>query len=398
MRELAVQPTKPRLAIEDLADGRFYTTAHGRCFAAETSYALDHIHGDLSLNAYLTLDPDVIAQIARDNTLRNTSLRHTCFIDTETTGLSTGTGTMAFVVGVGFFTDESFIVRQYFLRDPGDEPTMVEILANDLSRFVALVSFNGKAFDVPIIENRFILARIPPRISQLPHLDLLHAARRLWRYSLTSCSLGTLEIESLGIAREQADVPGGVIPLLYRDYLRTGDAREMKRVLYHNEIDILSLVTLTVRLARAYADPWNDTTLNGAELFGLARWYAAERQLDGAERAYTMALERGLSTELRDKMLSELALLLKRADRRDEAFVYWQQLALESSSSTEGHIELAKYFEWHTGNLPLAAEWTRTALSQAGNWPRGMLRDLAIDALEHRLRRLERKMQPDPRD
>ncbi|MCJ7739086.1 MAG: ribonuclease H-like domain-containing protein [Anaerolineae bacterium] len=398
MRELAAQPTKPRLAIEDLADGRFCTTAHGRCFAAETSYALDHVHGDLPLNTCLTLDPDVIAQIAGDDTLRNSTLGHTCFIDTETTGLSTGTGTMAFVVGIGFFTHESFVVRQYFLRDPGDEPAMVETLADDLSRFEALVSFNGRTFDIPIIENRFILARIPPRISQIPHLDLLHPARRLWRYSLTSCSLGTLERESLGIVREQADVPGGVIPLLYRDFLRTGDAREMKRVLYHNEIDILSLVTLTVHLARAYADPWTDTTLSGAEFFGLARWYAAERRLDDAERAYTTALEHKLSPELREKTLGRLALLLKQADRRDEAFAYWQQLASESSSSTEGHIEMAKHLEWHTANLPLAAEWTRTALSQASNWPQGMLRDLEIETLEHRLRRLERKMRRNPPD
>ncbi len=83
---------------------------------------------------------------------------------------------------------------------------------------------------------------------------------------------------------------------------------------------------------------------------------------------------------------------------RDEAFIYWQQLALESSSSTEGHIELAKHFEWHTANLPLAAEWTRTALSQASNWPQGMLRDLEIKTLEHRLRRLERKMRRNPPD
>jgi len=393
VHELAALSTGPRFAIEDLVEGRFYATSHGKCFAAESSYQLDHIHGSLPLDAFLELDPDIVALIARDATLHNATLRRTCFIDTETTGLSGGTGTMAFIVGIGFFSDEEFIVRQYFLRDPGDEPAMIEVLADDLSQFEAIVSFNGRGFDVPIIENRFILARIPPRISEFPHLDLIRPARRLWRHSLSSCSLGTLEREALGIVREQADVPGGLIPLLYRTYLQTGDAREMKRVLYHNEFDILSLVTLAARLVHVHADPWHDDALDGAQFFGLARWYAADGRLDAAERAYATALQHELSPELREKALVSLALLLKRANRRAEAFAYWQQFTLMNSSSTQGHVELAKYLEWHTSNLPLAADWTRAALRRAEAWPDGMLRDLEVRNLRHRLERLERKMQ-----
>jgi tetratricopeptide (TPR) repeat protein len=272
---------------------------------------------------------------------------------------------------------------------------MVETLAQFLPEFKALVSFNGVAFDVPILENRFILARVPPPTMGLPHLDLLLPARRLWRYHLPSRTLGTLEREVLGVLREQDDVPGGLIPYLYRDYLRTGDAREMKRVLYHNAVDILSLVTLAARLCDIFADPWNETGLSGAEFYGLGRWYANEGRLAKTERAYRTALAAGLAPDLRAKVLRDLAYLLKRASRRAEAFAYWQQLALETANDVNdvlAHVELAKYFEWHVGDLSLAAGWTRAARAQVEEWPEGEHRYVALAGLRHRLGRLERKI------
>jgi len=380
-----------RVAIEDLLPGRFYTTSHGRCFVVEVTYPHDHHHGDLPLSAFLNLPTGVAAQVAQDGALADVNLRRGCFLDTETTGLSGGTGTMAFVVGLGYFDEVGFRLRQYFLRDPGDEPAMVEALAEILPEFEALVSFNGRAFDVPILENRFILARISPPTAGVPHLDLLHPARRLWRYHLPSCGLTTLEREVLGVRREQDDVPSGIIPYLYRDYLRTGDAREMKRVLYHNAVDILSLVTLASRLCRTFADPWANA-LSGAEFYALGRWYEAEGCLIEAERAYRAAIRAGLAADLRSKALRDLGYLLKRADRRAEALACWQQLALETRGDVLAHVELAKYFEWHVGNLSLAAGWTRAALALVENWPSGTRRDIALAELRHRLARLERRL------
>jgi uncharacterized protein YprB with RNaseH-like and TPR domain len=394
VRELATLPSRQRVAIEDLVPGRFLTTSHGRCFVAEETHPPDHRHGELPLSAFLDLPPEVIAQVGQDDGLTGADLRRICFLDTETTGLSGGTGTMAFVVGLGFFTNfaDAFCVHQYFLRDPGDEPAQIEGLAELLSEFEAIVSFNGRAFDVPIIENRFILARTPPPTASLPHLDLLQPARRLWRHRLPSCRLVVIEKEVLGVLREQDDVPSGDIPYLYRDYLRTGDAREMQRVLYHNAIDILSLVTLAVKLCQAFADPWEREKLSGAEFYGLGRWYAKENQLEETERAYRAALAQAdLSPNLRAKVLCDLSRLLKRAGRKDEAFAYWQQLALEATGHTLAHTELAKYFEWDVENLPLAVGWTRAALALAESWPAGLRRDDTRDELRHRLERLERK-------
>lgn len=392
VRELATLPPPRRVAIEDLVAGHFHTTSHGQCFVTEVTYPLDHTHGCLPLAAFLDVPAETADQIAQDDRLTGVNLRRVCFLDTETTGLSGGAGTMAFVVGLGFFTDDGFHLRQYFLRDPGDEPAMIEALAEFLPGFAALVTFNGRGFDVPIIENRFVLARLPPPTARLPHLDLLPPARRLWRRVQSSCALSALEREVLGVRREQDDVPSGLIPFLYRDYLRTGDAREMKRVLYHNSVDILSLVTLATRLCRAFANPWDEPSLSGAEFYSLGCWYAAEGRLAEAEQAYRKALRVGLASGLRAKALAALGHLLKQADRRGEAFGFWQQLALESADEVAAYVELAKYFEWHAGDLVLAAGWTQAALARVEAWPVGPHRDALQAELRHRLTRLERKM------
>jgi len=403
VRELRAQDARRPCAIEDLVSGQFHTTTRGRCFVAEETYPLDHRHGDMRLSAFLQLPAEAVVQVVQEERFADVDLRRVCFLDTETTGLSGGTGTMAFVVGLGFFADEGFRLRQYFLRDPGDEPAMVEALRDSVPSFEALVSFNGRAFDVPIIENRFILARMAPPMGDMPHFDLLHPARRLWRYALSSCALTSLEREVLGVQREQADVPSGVIPFLYRDYLRTGDARDMERVLYHNKIDILSMVTLAARLCRAVADPWDverregRRALSGGEVYALGRWYAGDDRPGEGERAYRAALRLHpeVGSALRRRTLRDLAYLLKRNGRRDEAFAYWQQLALESWGRADdvlAPVELAKYFEWHVEDLARAADWTRAALESVHTWPAGVRRDERLAQLRHRLSRLERKM------
>ena len=399
VRELVTLSPRRHLAIEDLVPGHFHTTSQGQCFVAVATYPPGHRHGDLSLSTFLDLPAEVLARVAQDGRLASADRRRACFLDTETTGLSGGTGTMAFVVGLGFFADDGFHVRQHFLRDPGDEPAMVEALAEFVSQFEALVSFNGRAFDLPILENRFIMARMRPMTAGMPHLDLLAPARRLWRFHLSSCALSALEPAVLGVLREQDDVPSGIIPYLYRDYLRTGDAREMKRVLYHNGIDILSMVTLAARLCRAFADPWSEgadgshARLSGAEFLALGHWYAAEGRLAEAERAYRAALETGLTPDLRANGLRTLGAMFKQAGRWSRACACWQQLALEEQGDVLAHVELAKYFEWHVGDLLLAAGWTRAALAQVEQWPAGLRHDTLLTELHHRLARLERKME-----
>lgn len=390
-RQLRASPR--HLGIEELTPGRFHETPHGRCFVGESSFPPDHLHGTLPLAALLAQSPAVMACIACQPALAGAEPRRAVFLDLETTGLSGGTGTFAFIVGLGFFGEEEFELHQYFLRDPGDEPAMLHLLADRLPAFEAIVTFNGRGFDLPLLETRFALARLPPPLAGVPHLDLLFPARRLWRARLESCALSSLEPHVLGVRRAEDDVPSYLIPSLYRDYLYSGDARPMKRVLYHNGVDILSLVTLAARLCALFSDPWADGDLTGAEFYGLGRWYESVRPERESERAYCTALTLELRPELRAATLQRLAELLKRAGRRDEAFGFWQQLALETDETNVlAHVELAKYFEWHRVNLPLAAGWTRAALAAAEGWPPGLHRDQTLAELRYRLARLELKM------
>ncbi|MCX7682570.1 MAG: ribonuclease H-like domain-containing protein [Anaerolineae bacterium] len=388
---------EPGLAIEELVAGRFYTTSRGRCFVAETYYPPGYRHGQLTLPPHLKLAPALTALAALDHGAADpASSEHLCFLDIETTDLSVGSGTLAFVVGVGFFSPEpegGFHLHQYVLRDPGDEPAMIERLSEQLAAFRVLVSFNGRAFDVPILDNRFILARIPPPTAELIHLDLLPLARRLWHHGLSSCALSVLERTVLGVLRTQDDVPGSLIPWLYRDYLRTGDARQMRGVLYHNAMDILSMVALTIRLQAILAGSHDEAEMTGAELYGLGRWHEAKGRLAEAEAAYRAALEAPTAkdVELRKRTLHSLALLLKRSGRHEEACTCWEQLAQMEHSGITPCVELAKHFEWRAGDPAQAAEWTRVALARVENWPADSARTEVLARLRHRLARLERK-------
>ncbi len=392
VRGVSSLPPSPHhpVPIEGLVDGAFHETPYGRCFVAQAAFPSHHRHGDLDLATFLDLAPETLAAVGGEPALSAADLRRTLFLDTETTGLSGGTGTMAFLVGLGFFEGDHFRLLQPFLRDPGDELALVHFLATQFARFDAVITFNGRAFDLPLLETRFVLARQPFPLASVPHLDLLGPARRLWRERLPSRALGTLEREVLGVERDQADVPGGMIPRLYRDYLRTGDGREISRILYHNLVDVLSMVTLAARLSRAFADPLGTDGLTGADLFCLARWQ--EERGEEAEGTLRAALEAGLRPDLRQRALRELALLLKRAGRRREAVAYWQQLGMEATQGTLAPVELAKVFEWHLGRPALAAGWTRLALARAERWPPGPRRERELAALHHRLERLQRRM------
>ncbi len=384
-------PPSPRrrVALESVLPGTFYETPSGRCWVVRTEHPSDASHGRWPLRAFLTLPTDALAAIGGDPALATVSLSQALFLDTETTGLSGGTGTMAFLVGLGFFEEDRFVVLQPFLRDPGDEPAMVQFLADFLPRFRWLVTFNGRGFDIPILQNRFVLARRPFPLDGLPHLDLLSPARRLWWERLVSCALTALEREVLGVVRDQADIPSGVIPVVYREYLRTGDARELPRIFYHNRVDILSMVVLVAYLAQVFAYPEGEPDLRGEELGALARWYGETgREPEGLLRA---ALRRTPVGRERARWLADLGLLYKRRGRWAESVEWWQQLVLESPERIGAAVELAKVYEWHLNRPALALGWARWALRQAEALPPGPQRERQIGELLHRIGRLERR-------
>jgi uncharacterized protein YprB with RNaseH-like and TPR domain len=353
-------------------------TVAGRACVRRTQYPLTHQHGDYDLARALNAAPNALRRLGG----AVADLHNALFLDTETTGLAGGAGTLVFLIGVGYFgaDGQSFIVDQYFMPDPNEETGMLCGLEERLNQHEALVTFNGRGFDVPLLDTRFTLARLPVTLSDRVNLDLLLPARRAWRAQLTSCSLGSLEYHMLNVQRTQQDIPGFLIPQMYLDYLRTGDPGEMQRVMYHNLYDILSMVTLVTRLCNAVNSPTQP-----GELISAGQYYENSGQLEQAEQAYLAALKADANpTSLLSRRAAYLlASCLKRHARRADAVPYWQQLA--DAGDLTAWVELAKYYEWHAMDLAQALLCARRALALARDpFTRG--------EISHRIERLKRKM------
>lgn len=392
-KEMVSPPIPPQRAPHDdaLPPGEQVETPYGVCFYIEEHYPLDHLHGHAPLAGLLTHDATAAAQMAIPPQSEPFDLSRVLFIDTETTGLGQGAGVLAFLIGAGYFTDDAFVLRQYFLRDPAEESAALHHLADWSEQFGGLVSFNGRGFDVPLLQSRFILSRLHPDILNASHLDLLPPSRRIWRGRFESCALGTLERHVLGVQRSQDDILSWMIPDLYRQYLRGGDNGEMRQVLYHNAVDILSLVVLAKRLCLLFADPLADG-VDPREKVAVARWLEALDLRERAEATYRAALDGWLPLDAQHVCLQHLSASLKRQDRRAEAVPLWIQWAMEDESQVEAQVELAKFYEWHEIDLGKALAWTKQALGVVARWPKGPRKSATEAELHHRLARLERKI------
>lgn len=383
-------PEAPTPSSQGLPPGEDLQTEFGKAYRLEQAYALDHQHGQTRLDELLDFSPHLAAEVARDPGLNDVNVEGLLFLDTETTGLAGGAGTLAFLVGVGAFVEGQFRLRQYFLRQPGEEQALLKALANDLEAAAGFVTFNGRAFDLPLVEMRYQVGlRRRWTLTQSPHLDLLFPSRRLWRKHLPDCTLGTIERQVLGVERSHQDVPGALIPGMYLDYLHSGDASDMNRVLYHNAVDVLSLVGLTARLLRTH-ESQDPGELVGAEALGIARWHQAAERYDQAEPAYRAALE-SRNADVRLEAMQRLTTYLKRQDRREEAVAVWEMWHQSAPEDIRPCIELAMVYEWHHVDLERAMAWAQEALVCLSHWPAGWRRDRAWDAVQHRVERLKTK-------
>jgi uncharacterized protein len=386
------RPRQAARPLEDLVQGIITDTEHGPSFRITRIYPSDTLHGTSHLGAWLTQSSESLARVGGDHAIGRADLRRFVFLDTETTGLGSGTGTFAFLVGIGFFNDEdAFEVHQFFLRDPAEELAMLTLLHDIIWPDGGLVTFNGRTFDIPLLSDRYIMSRLRTHVTRLPNLDLLHPARRLWKRRLASCRLSALEVDILGLNRTGDDVPGHLIPYLYREYLRTGDGQDMMRVLYHNEQDILSMVSLGVTLARAFDAP-EAPTLPIEDRLSLARWYAHRGMLAECESAYRLALDECPDEQTRYDALTGLSAMLKRIGRAHEAISLWEYIA-DLKLDTFGHEELAKYYEWQTKDFYTALLWTEAGIALAETWRLGLRRTEAVQTLEARRIRLLRKIE-----
>jgi hypothetical protein len=294
--------------------------------------------------------------------IRNSPPQEWAFLDTETTGLSGGTGTCAFLIGIGRITPEGFRVRQFFMRDYGEEASALHAVAKHLAGFRVMITYNGRTFDQPLLETRYRLNRARPPFAKLDHLDLLHGARRLWKLRFESCRLVDLETEVLGVERV-GDMAGALIPYVYFEYLRTRDAARMFPIFHHNALDILTLACLTGIVPYAFRDPESETLKNGAELAGIARWLRTAGELEQARRLFRRSIDAGLKDELLFRSLWDVAAIERKLGAVEKAIEVWTDLAGSPNAyRVKAMEELAKHYEHRQKDHGRALELTRAAL------------------------------------
>ncbi len=322
------------------------------------------------------------------------------FLDLETTGLFTGAGTQAFLVGCAAIDGDSIRVRQFLMPGFEHERAVLAELTAWAAEHGALVTYNGKTFDVPLIETRFLFHRLPFPLAATPHLDVLHAARRLWRGrpvtagpdpDESSCSLSVLEKHLAGLHRV-GDVPGFEIPSRYFQFVRDGDARPLEAVLEHNRLDLISLAAVMARaLTLVSRGPLESS--NPHECFGLARLYERAAALENAEgallRSIDLAKRIGTEPEVHADALRRLAWIRRRSGRVHEAADTWRELAslprCAAAMRREAKEALAIYHEHRSRDLGTARSLVLDVLKDD---PMGRRKAEA----EHRLQRLERKI------
>ncbi len=343
--------------------GEVSTGALGSFLLQERLYSHEHRHGRFPIARLWETSPDWISHIS-DGGIQATEPRRWVFLDTETTGLAGGTGTCAFLVGIGTIDDTGLRVRLYFMRDYDEEPAMLAGLAEHLSRFNTVITYNGKAFDIPLLETRYILKRQRSPFSAMDHLDLLHCARRLWRERMPDCRLATLESGVLGFER-QGDIPGALIPQRYFEFLRSRRGATLDPVFHHNALDIVTLACLTSRTMEIYANP-DGALRHGLDMLGLARWLCASGRHGKAVRLYRKAIHAGLPRDILCRCLWETAELERRIGNHDAKVELLHDLSQVSRTYRARAFEaLAKHYEHREKDFIRALDLTREAQQYA---------------------------------
>jgi hypothetical protein len=361
-------PRRPeRYFVEEWLGGTEVETPLGKHYEVERVWQRHRRHGSMDISTLAELPSDLLDAIS-GGAIAGSPPDRWVFLDTETTGLSGGTGTYAFLVGVGRITPEGFRLKQFFMRDYGEEASLLAALAAHLDDFDVLVTYNGKTFDQPLLETRYRMARARPPFGRMQHLDLLAGARRLWKLRLESCRLVDLENQILGVER-QGDLPGEMIPYVYFEYLRTQEIERLAPVFHHNAIDILTLACLTGIVPWAFRSPGDAPLRHGADFVGLSRWLRQNEHHEEAAALFRRSIDLGLADSLLFRTMWDLALIEKRLGHDSAALAVFTDLAASPNPfRVAAFEELAKYYEHAERNYGMALEFTRAAL-QIGETP-----------------------------
>lgn len=344
--------------------------------------------GPLDLAALRLIAPDAPKEVADP--------QQWLFLDTETTGMSGGSGMYAFLVGIAWWDAGGLEVEQLFMREHSEEHSLLLQLAERMAERRVLVTFNGKSFDWPLLETRYRMTRTITTPAPRAHLDFLHPARHLWRPRLGSVRLPELERHVLGWNRCD-DLPSEMIPSIYFDYLRGGSPDPLVPIFQHNQMDLRGLAALATRVLGLLANPeerWKDAL----ELYGVSRICERRGETVRARSLYACSISSKLPEEAGRKARRSLALLAKRAGEFDQAQTLWQQMLGDSREGLEAYEQLAIHLERRARDHERAAALVREALALLRKANRlGTIEPVAYrrhkERFKRRLVRLERRTQ-----
>ena len=302
--------------------GRRVSTRFGECMVIDRRYESDRWHGGIQIGDCTLEDFESLRVL--DPALNGEQKNKIIFIDLETTGLSGGAGTVAFLVGCGYFDLGAFQVRQFLLTSHAGERALLAAVAEFFEDADLIVTYNGKTFDVPVMETRWLFHRMEMPLGGVPHFDMLHPARRLWRHDEQGCRLSTLERTLFDVQRV-GDVPGMEIPSRFFGFVRSGDPRPLEPVLEHNRIDLVSLAAVTARAVKLARDG-HDACRDCAEALALGKVFEKAEHFGRAEACYRRATD-SREPLVRSEALYRLAVRLRRERRFADAAAVWRQIA-----------------------------------------------------------------------
>jgi uncharacterized protein YprB with RNaseH-like and TPR domain len=369
----------------EMLSGEEIENKHGRFFLSSDVVSGASRHGYRNIREAFDFNMGAASMLANNPVISEFCSSDGLFLDTETTGLAGGTGTMAFLIGLGWFEEGHFHVRQILARDFSEEAAALAYLDEIAGGKKFLITFNGKAFDVNLLSSRFILNRMQSDLASLPHLDLLHPSRRILGHRLENCRLVTLEADILGIQRE-GDIPGWEIPQRYFDWLRRRDPLLLVDIFEHNRLDVISMAALTAHLVEIMNAQAIDQYVKSDDYLAAARLLLKRSNTRGVEKILDIFKE-NIRTDFSMQSKKKLAQLYKKTGRLNEAAQIWQELAASTPADFYVVSELAKWLEHRVRDYSQAKILIDKALNQDNIFSEDEKKSLL-----HRLKRLNSKL------
>jgi len=386
--EMEIQQNSQPILLEKHFDGTWYENKSGRVFIMKDIIPFANYHGVVQFDRKFSIEP--IFELSGNIPKSDIQIGNIIFLDIETTSLSIGAGSFAFLIGLCYYSLGGITTELLLIEKPNDEGTLLALLDEKLSSFSAICTYNGKSFDIPLLRNRFIMHKMRFSSLSIHHIDLLFITRRIWKMRLKTCKLSEIEKVILKFKRSDDEIPGWLIPQIYFDYLDQQSPALLKGVFYHNRIDVLSLAALFQYINQIILNKGKIDGVEGKDLASIARIYQKQGKLELSSSYYKSGIKKGFSNKSATVIHRNFGLLYKKTGKWEKAINQWKRAA--EFKDYISCIELAKYFEHIVRSYSRALNWTQKALEIINEESNEGLKEKIKKKLEHRQQRLCRKI------